>query len=194
MQYPLTFRFKLFALASQIFVTDAAGQSVCYVKQKMFKLKEAVNVFTDESQQNLLCRISADRILDFSAFYRFTDAAGESFGGIRRKGMRSIFKAHYEILENDQVEMTLQEENGWVKVIDSLVGEIPLVGMFSGLMFNPTYLITHKSGQPVLRLKKQPAMWEGKFELEKLSDMDPGDELRALMGVLMMALLERKRG
>jgi uncharacterized protein YxjI len=187
--------FKLMALAPQIFVTDATGETICYVKQKMFKLKEAVNVFQDSSQQAKLCELKADRIIDFSANYHFFDTSGESFGGLRRQGMRSIWRAHYELLdEQDQLLATVREENPMAKVADSFLGEVPLLGMFSGYLFHPKYLMTASNGQPMLRLTKQPAMFEGRYTVEKLSEFDPVDELRSLMGLLMMTLLERNRG
>lgn len=195
MQYPLEMRFKIMAIAPQIKVTDASGETVCYVKQKLFKLKEAVNVFRDESQQVLLCQIKADRVIDFSANYHFYDAGGEALGGLRRKGMRSLWRAHYELLdEHDQHLATIQEENPMTKVVDSLLGEVPLLGAFSGYLFHPKYLMSSLQEQPLIRLTKQAAFLEGKYQLTKLAELDPVDELRSLMGFLMMTLLERNRG
>jgi len=44
MQYPLSIRFKIFALAPQVSVTDGAGNLMCYVQQKLFRFKEQVTV------------------------------------------------------------------------------------------------------------------------------------------------------
>ena len=195
MQYPLSFSFKLLALASQIYVRDAEGNWVCYVKQKMFKLKENVKVFSDDSQTNLLCEISADRVIDWSACYRITDAEGNSLGAVRRQGMRSMWKASYEITDpDDQPLASVREENGLVKVFDSIFGEIPILGGLSGYVFHPSYLVSDSNGQPLMRLTKRPAMFEGKFELEKLQELDSVAELGMIMSLLMMALLERRRG
>ena len=61
--------------------------------------------------------------------------------------MRSIFKANYEIHDAaDQQVMKIHEENGWIKVSDALVGELPVVGMFTGYMFNPAY-ISNENGR-----------------------------------------------
>ena len=194
MKYPLSLSFKIIAMAPQIFVRDANENTICYVKQKMFKLKEAINVFTDESQQTQLCQMNADRIIDFSACYRFTDASGSEIGGVRRKGMRSIWKAHYDIIEGDETVMTISEDNPWVKVADAVLGDIAIIGMFSGYFFNPSYTIRRTDGTEVMRLKKQPSFWEGKFILEKLVELDEVEELRALMSIIMATLLERSRG
>jgi uncharacterized protein YxjI len=196
MDYPLTLTFKIMALSPQIFVRDVHGSTVCYVKQKMFKLKEAVTVYGDESQSQLLCEIKADRVIDWSAAYHFTDANGETFGSVRRKGMRSLWKAHYDVLdENGQHVSTIQEENPMAKMMDSLLGEVPFFGFLTGYLFHPTYLLTSTADQsPKMRLSKQPAFWEGKYQLDRMYDFDDVDELRGLMAFMMMALLERRRG
>ena len=194
MQYPLTLSFKVVALAPQIFLSDAQGNPICYVKQKMFKLKEAVQVFTDSTKSTELCSIAADRVLDFSACYRFTDVSGDEFGSVRRKGMRSLFKAHYEIEDDGVVQGSINEENAWAKVMDSVFGEIPILGLFTGYLFHPKFLVTRNDGTPILRVEKQPAFFEGKFKLEKLAEMDATEEMRAFMAVIMMTLLERRRG
>jgi hypothetical protein len=196
MEYPLQLSFKIMALAPQIYVRDANDEVVCYVKQKMFKLKEAVTVFRDQSKQQQLCEIKADRIIDWSANYHFYDASGESFGSVRRKGMKSIWKAHYDVFDESGNHISsIAEENPMAKVMDSFLGEIPVLGLFSGYLFHPKYLLTAAAdGSPKMRLTKQPAMWEGKYTLERMYDFDDVDELRGLMAFMMMALLERGRG
>ncbi len=85
--------------------------------------------------------------IDFSARYNFTDASGRHIGGIKRQGMRSIWRANYEIHNTaGQQVLKIHEESGWIKVIDALVGEIPIVGMFTGYMFNPAYLVERMDG------------------------------------------------
>lgn len=195
MNYPLELSFKLLAIASQIYVRDANGQLLGYVKQKLFKFKEEINVFGDEGQTQKLFGIKADRVLDFSANYNFTTAAGQHLGSIKRRGMRSIFKANYEIFDASGAQvMQIHEENGWIKVVDALLGEIPIVGMFTGYFFNPSYIVERSDKAPVARLSKEPAFFEGKFKLELLGPASEEEQTRILLSVLMMTLLERARG
>ena len=195
MQYPLQLSFKIVALAPQIFVTDAQGQEVCYVRQKLLKLKESVSVFADSTRERQLCQIDADRVIDFSAAYHFTDMSGERFGAIRRHGMKSIFKAHYDILdEQGAQQFTVSEDNALVKVLDATFGEIPVLGMFTGYFFHPSYTVKASDGTEVVKARKEPAFFEGRFSIEKLIDLDEVTELRILMSLLMMVLLERSRG
>lgn len=195
MNYPVDLTFKLLAIASQIYIRDANGSLLGYVKQKLLKLKEDINVFADESQTQHLFNIKADRILDFSANYRFTSANGQPIGSIRRRGMRSIFKAHYEISDaSGNLVMEIHEENGWIKVVDALIGELPIVGMFTGYFFNPSYVVSDTNGTAVARVAKQPAFFEGKFQLSPLKTLAEQEEPLVLLSVLTMTLMERARG
>ncbi len=195
MNYPIELTFKLLALASQIYIRDANGNLIGYVKQKLFKLKEDINIFADESQSKLLFNIKADRIIDFSARYNFTSSSGQFIGSIKRQGMRSIWKARYEISDaNNQQVLQINEENAWTKVFDALVGEVPVVGMFTGYLFNPAYLISRMDGSPIIRLEKQPAFFESKFLLTPQAQLSDNQESLVLLSSLTMTLMERRSG
>ena len=194
MNYPLSLSFKILALAPQVSVRDATGALKLYVKQKAFKLKEAVTFFGDEQQTQPLFHMAADRILDFSPRFTITDAQGRYVGAVKRQGRRSIWRARYDIEHDGQVVMSIQEENPWAKVGDAFFSEIPLVGMFAGYVFNPKYAVTRADGTVVMRLIKEPAFLEGKFRIEEVVDISEQEEVRVVLGLLMMLLLERMRG
>ncbi|GAA5508326.1 hypothetical protein [Novipirellula caenicola] len=194
MQYPIELTFKLMTFGQRITATDASGNVLMFIKQKMFKLKEKVNIYSDSSQSNLIFTIASDRMIDFSANYHFTDAQGNDWGAVRRKGMKSLWSAHYEIMQNGVVDMTINEESPMKKVLESLLGEIPIIGLVAAYLLNPSYIVTRPDGTPLLRLTKRPAVFEGKFVLEKLGEMPEDDELRSLLGMIMLVLLERGRG
>ncbi len=194
MDYPMTLSFKILAIARQLSLRDASGRLICYVRQKAFKLKEAVTVFADEAQTTPLYTIAADRVLDFSAQYHFTDAHGRRLGSVKRQGMRSLWKARYDVQAAAGQPMTIQEANPWTKVLDSVVGELPLVGMLTGYLFHPAYVLSGAGGAPLLRLEKQPAFLEGRFKIEKLGHLDADQEAVALLSLIMVILLERRRG
>lgn len=195
MQFPLKLTFKVLAVAPQITVTDASGQTIFYVKQKLFKLKEAITVYSDSTQSQALYKINADRVIDFSAKYHLTDVNGKEIGAIKREGMRSIFKARYDIFDaNGTHVLDINEENALVRVMDALFGEIPVVGMLSGYVFNPTYLVTDMQNQVVMKIKKEPAFLETGFTITQERPMPEDETLRAVLGAFMMVLLERIRG
>jgi hypothetical protein len=192
--YPLDLSFKIIAIAPQISVTDAGGRLLLYVKQKAFKLKEKVTVFADQEQTRPLYSIGADRIIDFQAQYDITTTAGGQIGAVKRRGMRSIWRAHYDVLRGGTPALTIREANPWIKVLDHVLGELPVLGMLTGYAFNPAYLVARPDGTVVLRVQKQRALWEGKYRVTKQAELASGEEELALLGVLMMLLLERTRG
>lgn len=194
MQYPLDLSFKLLTFGQRITATDASGNLLLFVKQKMFKLKEKVEVYSDTDQNNLIFRIGADRVLDFSANYSITDAGENDWGAVRRKGMRSLWSAHYQVMQDGQIDMTIEEESAFKKLLESLLSEIPVVGFVFTLLLNPSYVVRRTDGTELLRMTKRPAVFEGKFRLEKLSEMPEDDEMRSLLALIMVVLLERRRG
>lgn len=196
LNYPLDFKFKITTLASDFNITDRNGNYVAYVRQKMFKLKEDVIVFSDESRTKELFNIKANQWIDFNASYMMTDLVnGKRFGRLARKGMRSIWKARYDIIDdNDKPIYQINEDNGWVKVLDSFVGEIPILGMFTGYFLNPSYTVKDNAGKEYFRLKKMPSLIGRRFQLERLIDIDDEDESLVVLSFLMMVLLERARG
>lgn len=194
--FPLELTFKVTTLSNDFVATDATGQTVAYVRSKLFKLKEDIQVFSNENRTELNYTIKANKWLDFSASYLFADAQGNSLGFIARKGWASIWKARYEIFDNtNKHEFTLQEDNAWVKVWDALLGEVPFLGMLSGYFFNPSYsIISTETGVAVAQLKKRKSFFGRRFTVIKLDAISDEQEVRVMLGSMMMILLERRRG
>ena len=195
LNFPIQLTFNIGTLSNDFTAKDADSRTVAFVKQKLFKLKEDISIYADESKAELLFNIKADRWIDFSAAYSITHADGKELGKIARKGWRSLWKAKYLLIDQYQKEQfTIEEENGWVKVWDNLLGEIPIIGLLTGYFFNPSYAVMNLDGEKVARLKKQASFFGRKFEITKLSDMDNDDDERVMVGLMMMVLLERRRG
>ncbi len=196
LKFPLKFQFKISTLSNDFTATDADGEVVAYVRQKMFRLKEAIDIYSDSTRSRVLYTIKADRWLDFSAVYSFYDEQGVEFGKVARRGWRSLWKAEYAIIgEDDEQEYSIKEENPWAKVVDSLIAEIPVAGMLTGLFANPKYLLSDMEGRPVIRLSKDRSLFGRNFTLQKIGEFaDARDDDRVMLGLMMMILLERRRG
>ena len=195
LQYPLFLKFKITTLASDFTITDRNENSLAYVRQKMFRLKEDVVVFNNESKSQENFRIRANQWIDFNASYAITDSFGKNLGKIARKGMRSIWKATYNIFDqNDTQKYKVQEENAWVKVLDGMVGEIPIIGMFTGYFLNPSYIVHDNNGKEIYRLKKMPSFFGRKFQLDQLNDIADEEETLVVLSLMVMVLLERAKG
>lgn len=196
LNYPLDFKFKITTLSSDFNITDRNGNYVAYVRQKMFRLKEDVVIFADESKSRELFRIKADRWLDFNASYALTDLSdNKNYGRLVRKGMRSFWKATYSVIdEHEKEKFQIVEDNAWIKLWDGLVSRIPVIGMLSGYFLNPSYSVLGNDGRKYFTLKKMPSLIGRRFQMDRLIDINDEDESLVILSLLMMVLLERSRG
>lgn len=195
--YPLSLRFKILAIASRIYVQDATGGELLYVKQRAFRLKEDVRIFLDSTQTTELYQMRADRILDVSPGFTITDHSGNLVGYIKREGLRSIWRASYLLLDaGATVTHHIKEENPWLKVLDGLLSEVPGVGILANYVIHPSYVVYEVgSEQPVFRMTKKPALLEGRFRIDKLIEVPgPTLEARLVLGLMLMVVFERARG
>jgi hypothetical protein len=96
-----TIRRKVLTLVGAKFhIYNREGALIGFSKQKAFKLKEDIRVFSDESMQTPILAIAARSIIDFSAAYDVTDSkTGQKVGALRRKGMSSIIRDEWDLLD-----------------------------------------------------------------------------------------------
>lgn len=194
-QFPVHFQFNIATLSNDFTATDGSGRSFAYVRQKMFKFKEDIEIFENESRTNLMYKIKADRWLDFSAAYSFYNSSGQEMGKIVRKGWRSMWKARYEIIdENQQILYHVNEESAFTRILDNMLGEIPILNLFTGYVFHPSYLITNENGETVAKLKKLSSFFGRKFNIEATDILKDEHKEKVVLGMMMMILLERRRG
>lgn len=104
---------QVLALTGKFRIYAPGGQLVLYSQQKMFKLKEDIRVYSDESLTQELLFIKARQIIDFSATYDILDShTGEKVGVWRRKGFRSMLRDEWEQLDSrDNPVGLLYEDN-----------------------------------------------------------------------------------
>lgn len=194
-KFPIDFLFNISTLSNDFTATDANNNTVAYVKQKLFKLKEDISIFENESKTKVNYKIKADKWIDFSAAYTFFDAEGTEIGKIGRKGWASLWKAHYEIFDkNQQLKYHVREENAWIKVFDGIVGQIPIINIFTGYFLNPAYKVVNNRDETIVRLKKEPSLVSRKFKVLEVKKLDGLDDDIIVLGLMMMVLLERRKG
>ena len=101
------------ALTGKFRFYDPNGTQVMFSEQKMFRLREDIRVYSDESKTQEVLSIKARQIMDFSASYDVVDTAmNQKVGVLRRRGLRSLLRDEWEILDaNDRVLGLLFEDN-----------------------------------------------------------------------------------
>lgn len=193
--YPINFIFNISTFSNDFTATDAQGKTIAFVKQKMFKLKEAISVYSNESKTQVNYMINADRWIDFSAAYSIKNSSNTEIGKIARKGWKSIWKAEYEIInEQQKLQYRIKEDNAWIKVLDNLMGEIPILNFFTGYFFNPSYSVIDLQNKAILKMKKEASFFGRKFQITKLNPSAIEDEETVILSLMMMVLLERRKG
>ena len=195
-QFPLRMSFKLLAIAPTITIYDATGRVILYVRQQIFRIREQVEVFADTARTQKVAHISADRIIDWSARYRFIEANGSPIGTTGRKGFKSLWRAQYDVFNPGDAapDFAIREDNPMAKFMDGLIGSIPVIGLLSLYLFHPKYIATRSNGSPALSVTKVPAFLEGRFIIERLGPTTDRETLNLILAFLMLTLLERRRG
>ena len=93
-------RRQVFALTGKFRFYDPMDNLVMFSEQKMFRLREDIRVYSDETKQAEVLMIKARQILDFSAAYDVIDSAsGQKIGVLRRKGWSSLLRDEWEVLD-----------------------------------------------------------------------------------------------
>ena len=112
-QHEFTIRRKIFTLfGAKFHIMNAKGDVIGFSKQKAFKLKEDIRVFTDDSMSTELLAISTRSVIDFSAAYDVTDSAsGTKLGALRRKGFKSILRDEWMVLDPNDTQIAAIKED-----------------------------------------------------------------------------------
>jgi len=101
------------ALTGKFRFYDPAGRLVMFSEQKMFRLREDIRVYDGEDKAREVLSVKARQIMDFSAAYDVVDTElNQKVGVLRRKGLRSILRDEWEVLDaNDRVIGQLFEDS-----------------------------------------------------------------------------------
>jgi uncharacterized protein YxjI len=168
--------FKLFGGAFHIY--DDAGNVAFYSKMKAFKLKEDLRVFTSEEMNEEVLSIKARNILDISATYDVTDtASGQKIGALRRKGLKSILRDEWLILDaNDQEIGNIQEDSLALALVRRLLSNL-VPQTFTGTL----------GGTPVLTFRQHFNPFIQKIALD--FSVDTGGKLDRRLGIAAAVLL-----
>ena len=195
LQYPLDFKFKITSLSNDFVAKDFSGRTIFYIREKILAWRDQMKVYTDESKSHLLYEIRSNRLIDFQQTFTITTSQGQVLGKLRRKTIRSFWRATFKLMNSaDEHDFSITEKSVFVRFWDGIFGEIPLLGMLSGYVFNPSYILSSTAGDPLFEIKKKPSFFGRKFSVHKLkNDFVEGEE-RLVLSLALMVLIERDRG
>jgi uncharacterized protein YxjI len=115
---------KLFGASFHVYDGERV---VAFCDQKAFKLREDIRLYHDETKSKELMLIRARQVIDFAACYDIVDAASQQkVGALRRKGLASILRDSWEVLDNDDQPLgKCQEDSAAMAMLRRFVNLIP---------------------------------------------------------------------
>lgn len=183
-------REKLFKFLGNAFhIYGEGGSLVAYAKQKAFRLREDIVLYTDESRSHPLVRLNAQQIIDFGVTFEVTLPDGGSLGAIRRKGFSSMLRDEWHILDHaGELVAKLKEDSGGAALARRFVPGY--------VLFNPAKLhidrLTDGARIATLRGRRNPFISRLGITVDR--DDDHIDDLVILSaGVLYMVIRAQQR-
>jgi hypothetical protein len=174
----------LFGAQFHIYKPDASLMGYC--KQKAFKLKEDIRIYSDESQQNEKLAIAARSVIDFSAAYDVVESASATkLGALQRKGMKSLFRDTWTVLDEDDREIgKIVEESTLLSLIRRVVDW--------GSLIPQKFHLSTASGDQLATFRTHFNPFVHRMTVTISPDCDVHPWLVVASGILLMAIEGRQ--
>jgi uncharacterized protein YxjI len=173
--------FKLFGAAFHAY--DPQGNLIFYSKQKAFKLREDIRIYSDETMSQELLTINTPQILDLGATYNIQDATtGEFVGSVRRKFLKSIVCDEWHVFSADGRQVgTLVEKYLIAAIISRLIELVP-----------QTYTISDQAGMQAAQVQQHFNPFILKYTMTVSPQPNIDRRLLVACGILLAAIERRQ--
>src|SRR5688500_10922841 len=182
-------RRKIFKLLGGAFhFYDLQQQQVfAYSKMKAFKLKEDIRLYTGEDMSTELLTIKARQMIDIGATYDVVDPRQGKVGALRRKGLKSLVRDEWLILDAHDREIgMIQEDSTGLAIIRRLVD-------FASMFLPQKYVVTVQ-GMQVATFQQNFNPFVFKLVVDLSGDRGGMFDRRlALASSILMAAIEGKQ-
>lgn len=177
---------KALRIVDQYYIEDQSGSKLAYSKQKFWKIKDDIRIYTDESMSQELFRISQAQIIDYWGKFDVIDSTTNIFlGYFRRKGMMSTF---------------VSDEWEIYNIHNQMVGRL-IEGTGRGLARKyipfgkliPEKITMELNGKPVVQINQRFKAIGDIWDINVHSLPQNFDRRVLLAGVLLMGMMERQR-
>jgi hypothetical protein len=180
--------FKVFGNAFHVY-DESETQLIMYSKQKAFKLKEDIRLYSDETMKVELLTITARQVIDWSAAYDIIDPlAKQKVGAMRRKGWSSLVRDEWIILNaHDQQIGTIKEDSVMAALVRRFVDWASL--------FLPQKFHVDIGGVPVCTFKQNFNPFVKKLLIDFTGDVQGRLDKRLGLGAaILIAAIEGRQG
>jgi uncharacterized protein YxjI len=180
------FNVKLFGAVFHCY--DTAGNLLFYTRQKAFKLREDIRLYTGEDMRTELLTIQARQILDFSAAYDVVDAqSGAKVGALRRRGWKSMLRDEWLVMDSEDREMgVIREDDAGLAVVRRLIG--------LAAVFIPQRFVAEVGGQTAATFQQNANPFGRKLLVDFSHDRDKRLDRRLGLGAaILLAAIEGRQ-
>jgi len=102
---------SFFERTFRVFTAD--GQLIMFVRHPLLRLREEFMVFADEAMQQPLLRVKSRQVIAINFSFDVFDAqTGALLGSVQKRGLKSLFRDTFLILDPAGVEVGRAEEQG----------------------------------------------------------------------------------
>ena len=169
----------LFSFFERTFrVVTLDGQLIMLVKHPLLRLREEFVVFADEAQSRPLLVVKSRQIIAINFTFDIVDAAnGHLLGTVQKRGMRSLVRDKFLILDPGGNEIGAMEETG-----------ASILRRFLPILTSRHSVVVH--GQEVARMRQIFRFFTKEFEVE----MAPGPaDPRFILACALLAVMAEAR-
>lgn len=177
---------KALRVVDQYWIEDKKGNKLAYSKQKFWKIKEDIRIYTDDSMAQELFRIKQAQIIDMWGKFDVIDTVTNTLlGYFRRKALKSEFVSdEWEIYNShNQLLGKLAEGTGRGLARKYMPG--------GGLI--PEKITMELNGKPVVQINQKFKVVGDIWTIQCQSLPNTFDRRVLLAGVILMAMIERQR-
>jgi hypothetical protein len=172
-------RRKFWSVFERVFrVFTGDGQLIMYIQHPLLKLREEFMVYADEAKTRPLLKVKSRQVIAINFSYEVSDAeTGELLGSVQKKGLRSILRDKFIILDPSGAEIGYAEEQG------------------AALLRRLFPILTSKhaifvGGDQVAFIRQRFRLFTKEFEVDtRPSSVDP----RFVLAVALLALIAEAR-
>ena len=175
---------KVLTLWNKYYIQDASGRNLGFCKQKMFKLKEDLRIYTDENQTTELFRIKQQQIFDAWGKFAIVDSqSGAHLGYLKRDALKSGFvKDVWEMYDHNDRLIGKVSEKTWMGLLRKYVSNLI-----------PEKMTLEINGQPIAYINQRFKIIGDIWDITCLKGARNIDRRVFLGAALLMGMIERSR-
>lgn len=171
--------------AFHIYASD--GSLVGYCDQKRLRLKEDLRVYTDESKSEELLHISTQQVIDFGATYTVALPEGGVIGSFRRKGLKSMLRDEWLILdEHSETIASVREDSQFTALVRRFIDA-------ASLILPQRYDVRNDAGEPIASYRTHFNPFVHRLGVAVLQEDDRLDDLLLLAGGVLLLAIEGRQ-